>query len=251
MLRRIIVSVTVFAVLALGSCSSAARVRPPPPAAGPPMDFPLPSALFAAQLVDSTGRPATIGSLRGKVVVISDVLTLCQETCPLDTANVVAAARRVESAGLGDRVEFLSITVDPARDSTARLAAYRGLYQPAPANWRTVTGSPAALDMLWNKLGVFRQKVPEDGPPPRDWLTGRPLTYDVTHSDQVFFLDASGHQRFVLDGAPYVARGAPLPPTIRSFMSGRGRTNLSHPGLGAWTLDEELDVIEWLLDRRV
>lgn len=250
MLRRIGAAFTVALVLTLGACSSGSRVPAPPPSAGHPMDVKLPPTIFTAGLTDSTGRPFTIGSLRGKVIVISDLLTLCQETCPLDTANIVAAARRVAAAGLGDRVEFLSITVDPDRDTPARLTAYRRLYRPAPADWLTVTGPPPALNTLWHRLGVFHEKVPEDGPPPRDWLTGRPLTYDVTHSDQVFFLDTRGHQRFVLDGTPHVARGAPIPPTIRSFLSAEGRHNVAHPGLGAWTLDQELDVLAWLLNKR-
>jgi protein SCO1/2 len=237
--------------LALAACSHDPKVPPPPPAAGHPMNFTPAPAIFRARLVDSAGRPFTIGSLRGKVVVISDLLTLCQETCPLDTANLVAAARRVEAAGLGSQVEFLSITVDPHRDTPARLTAYRRLYLPAPPDWRTVTGSPTALNTLWNRLGVFRKRVPEDGPPPRDWLTGKPLTYDVTHSDQVFFLDSRGHQRFILDGTPHVARGAPIPPKIRAFLSATGRSNVAHPGLGAWTLGQELDVLAWLLDKRL
>ena len=57
--------------------------------------------------------------------MISDVMTLCQESCPLDTANVVAAARPVERAGLDSKVVFLSITIDPGRDTVAQLAAYR------------------------------------------------------------------------------------------------------------------------------
>ena len=85
-------------------------------------------------------------------------MTLCQETCPLDTANLVAAADAAQAAGLGDKIAFLSVTIDPARDTVAQLAAYRKLYTPAPADWIVATGSAGQLSVFWNDLGVFIQK---------------------------------------------------------------------------------------------
>ena len=67
-------------------------------------------------MVSSSGHWFNLGSL-GKIVVLSDMMTLCQESCPLDTANVVAAARSIEKAGLGDRIQFVSLTIDPGRDT--------------------------------------------------------------------------------------------------------------------------------------
>ena len=176
----------------------------------PADDLALSRTILDAGLVT---RPAgvTLASLRGKIVVVSDMMTLCQGTCPLDTANVAAAARRVRAAGLGDRVVFLSITIDPARDSPARLAAYRRLYAPAPADWQTATGSAQTVNSLWKWLGVYRQQVPDKAPGPRDWLTGKRLTYDVTHSDEVFFIDAQGRERFLLEGAPHISPGITIP----------------------------------------
>jgi protein SCO1/2 len=211
----------------------------------------LPDSVRGARLRGSTGRSVTIRSLRGKVIVLSDLLTLCQETCPLDTANVVAAARQVEAAGLGTRVVFLSVTVDPQRDTPRRLEAYHALYRPAPSNWLTLTGSPATLTAFWKQLGVFVRRVRNKPPLPHDWLTGRPLHYDVTHSDAVIFLDRSGQERFVLTGSPHVAAGAPIPPQLRRFLSDRGSRNLTHPDPQAWTLEQELSVISWLVGERV
>jgi protein SCO1/2 len=95
-----------------------------------------------ATLGSSSGTRFDLAGLTGEVVVISDMTMLCQETCPLDTANVVAAARSGEHAGLGDRITFLSITIDPRRDTPLRLAAYRRLYGAAPADWMLATGTP-------------------------------------------------------------------------------------------------------------
>ena len=234
-----------------GGSSGAAAAPTPGPSLGQQIDAALPTAVTAPVLVDSTGRSVSLASLSGRVLVVSDMMTLCQETCPLDTANVVAAAQAVERAGLGDKVEFLSITIDPRRDTPERLAAYRKLYAPAPADWLVATGSSTQLASLWKALGVYIERVPDTPPAPRDWLTGKPLTYDLTHSDEVFFIDRRGHERFVLDGAPHVGLGAPIPARLKKFLDNDGRNNLTHPNAHAWTLSQELQVLSWQLGHRI
>jgi protein SCO1/2 len=237
--------------LLLCSCGADSGVAPPPPSVGQTANAPVPKQILQTGLVDSSGRQLTIASLRGKVVVVSDAMTLCQGTCPLDTANVVGAARRVEAAGLGQRVVFLTVTIDPARDTPARLAAYRRLYAPAPADWLALTGSAAGLNTFWDGLGVYREKAAEERPAPEDWWTGKPLSYDITHSDQVFFLDGNSHRRFVLDGAPHVAPGTPVPRTLLNFLSAEGRRDLAHPDAQAWTQAQVVQVLSWLLDAKL
>ena len=241
------------AVLVVAGCAGHAGsgVDAPGASVGQRVDAVLPAAVSAPVLIGSTGRRFDLASLAGKVVVVSDMMTLCQETCPLDTANVVAAARAAARAGLGDRVEFLSITIDPRRDTPQRLAAYRALYAPAPDDWIVATATGGQLTALWKALGVYIERVPDEPPAPRDWLTGESLTYDLTHSDEVFFIDEHGRERFVLDGAPHVAPGAPLPATLKKFLDDSGRKNLTQPDAQAWTLPQELQVLSWLIGRRI
>ena len=80
----------------------------------------------------------------------------------------MAAADDAEESGLGAKIVFLSITVDPGRDTARRLAAYRRLYAPAPADWLTLTGTPTNVAALWNYFGVYTQKVPDTPPAPKD-----------------------------------------------------------------------------------
>lgn len=240
-------------LLGLSACGGAGSSTPPAPdaALGQQLHIRLPASARTASLRDSSGRRISLDSLHGKVVVLSDMLTLCQETCPLDTANVVAAARKVEASGLGERVVFLSVTVDPQRDTQGWLAAYRRLYRPVPHDWLTLTAPPATLHALWKRLGVYVERVPDIPPAPHDWLTGEPLRYDVTHSDAIFFFDPSGRERFLLLGSPHVAAGAPIPATLRRFLSDEGRRNLTDSDARAWTLKQELSVISWLVGQRI
>jgi protein SCO1 len=252
--RQGALSLAALAVSALlvGGCStSAAPPAAPSNAVGTKLDGAVPDRVASLPFTDSSGRTRHLSDFAGKVLVISDSMTLCQETCPIDTSTLVETARDVVRAGAAKDVEFLTITVDPRRDTPHRLAAYRSLFRPVPANWMTLTGSPQHVSALWKYLGVYTKRVGSESPAPRDWMIGEPLTYDVQHSDEVFFLDARTRERFVLDGAPYVAGRSAIPATLYRFMSAKGHHNVAHPSGTAWTPHQALQVISWLTRRQV
>ena len=115
----------------------------------------------------------------------------------------------------------------------------------------TEYSSAGSLGRLWNYFGLYYQKEPEGSPPARDWLTGKPLTYDISHADLVYFLGPDGHLRFTVDGTAHVAAGAAMPAALRSFLSTQGRKNLADPGFGSWTVGQALEVVGWLDDTRI
>ena len=242
------------AVLALTVLAGCGRQSVPAPSAavGTRLDQALPSGIAHLHLVDSTGRTRTLADLRGKVIVLQDSMTLCQETCPMDTAALLRTARAVDAAGLGHEVVFVTATVDPQRDTPHQLAAYRRLYVDAhgdPSNWMLLTGSARAVDALWSDLGVYRKRVgSDDDPPPRNWRTGAPLTYDIEHSDEAFFFDQHLHERFILEGMPTATRSG-IPQRIYRFLSKEGRDNLH--SAGDWTTAQAVQVVSWLTDREI
>lgn len=251
----------VAAVGLLAGCSGGSAQSSAPSSTGPTapghdvgtqVDVPLPRAVQDLTLRDSTGQRRTLGSFRGKVLVLAPALTLCQESCPIDTAGLVATARQVDQAGLRDKVEFVTVTVDPRRDTPAQLAAYRKLFKPAPSNWLTLTGSQQDVLQLWHTLGVYVQQVKEGvKPPPKNWRTGQPLTYDVDHSDEVYFFDTAQHNRFVLEGMPHINHAAKVPAQLLSFMGKKGRANVADPEGPVWTVAQAVQVISWLTGQRI
>lgn len=248
--RLRVLSLAALAVVLLAGCGQQS-VPAPSAAVGTRLDQALPADVANLHLVDSTGRTRTLAGLRGKVVVLQDSMTLCQETCPMDTAALVRTARAVDAAGLTDDVEFVTVTVDPQRDTPRQLAAYRRLYAGPhgdPANWMLLTGTPRAVDALWHDLGVYRKRVASDEPAPRSWRTGARLTYDVEHSDEAFFFDPHLHERFILEGMP-TATKAGIPSRIYRFLSKEGRDNLHTAG--DWTTAQALQVVGWLTDHRI
>jgi protein SCO1/2 len=222
--------------------------QPPGRSVGTAVDQALPARILDLPFTSSAGATVHLRDFAGRVVALSDVMTLCQETCPMDTATFVQTDRDETAAGPAQHAGevFLSITVDPERDTTTQLAAYRDLFTSPPSNWLALTGPPASVNALWDFLGVWRQRVAEPpGPAPKNWRTGQALTYDVQHSDEVFFLDRAGHERYVLEGPPYATRGS-IPSTLYRFMDTAGHQNVAHPASTNWTESQARQVLAWL-----
>ncbi len=218
---------------------------------GTVFDTAVPASVLNLPLTDADGHRTSLSALRGKIVVLGSSMTLCQEICPLLAANFVLLARQAGTAGHAADVQFVQLTIDPERDIPARLAAYRQLFRPAPANWSTLTGPASSISAIWKYFGASYEKVPEGSPPARDWWTGKLLTYDVQHSDVVVFLDAHQRERYVIDEAPNTSGHQP-PPSLKNFLSAQGRTNLTHPESGAsWTPQDAAGVVNWIAGKRL
>jgi protein SCO1/2 len=236
--------------LVLTGCGGGSGIPGPPSAyLGTVLDKPVPDSVADLPLTADTGQATSLATLHGQVVVLADFLTLCQETCPLTTGNLLTMDRAVTAAGLARRVRFVELTVDPNRDTPSRLRAYRTLVG-ASANWSLLTGSPAVIERIWRYFSVWYQQVAEGNPPGLDWLTGKPLTYDIAHQDALLYLDARGRERFLVVGSPN-ATGAPIAPALRRFLSAQGHTNLSRPDPSTWTAAEALSPIAWLTGRPI
>ena len=89
------------------------------------------------------------------------------------------------------------------------------------------------------------ERQPEGSPAPVDWWTGDVLTYDVGHSDVLFFLDPQGVERYLITGAPD-ARSARVPAALASFLNDEGQSNRASPETGAWTGSDVEAVLSWM-----
>lgn len=218
---------------------------PPPASVGNQLNRALPASLAKSTFTDQHGQPVRLSDFAGRVVLLVPFLTSCQEECPATTGALLAIRRALVSGGLQKRVALVEVTVDPARDTPARLAAYSKL---TGATWTFLTSTPATIASLWRFYGIYYQDVPEGSPPGIDWQTGEPYTYDVDHSDGFILLDAHLRERFVAAG---MVRNASLTPTLRRMLDAQGVKNLNHPGGGSWSVDQALQAIGWLLGRPV
>lgn len=209
-------------------------------ATGNTMSQTVPEVASTARLVDQDGHSMSLRSLRGKIVVLAPLLTMCQETCPLTSANIHRAAEAAQSDGGAGRVVFVELTVDPQRDTVPRLHAYEKLYGKLP-DWRLATGKPTAVLGLWKALGVSTDKTkPVDTV--RDWMGGKLIhdSYDVHHQDLVMIIDPAGRLRWITTGRPD-ARGTRLPTSLQKFLNNEGHDNYTRPNAGgasSWTAED-------------
>jgi cytochrome oxidase Cu insertion factor (SCO1/SenC/PrrC family) len=229
----------------LAACGSSAPAAPPAPPAsqGLILDRPTPQTV---PLVNQQGQAVSLAGLRGKVVVLAPFLTLCQDECPLVTGAFISLQRDLRAAGLSRRVVFVEATVDPGRDTVDRLAAYEKEFG---ADWDLWTGTQADIAAFWKPFGVEYQIVPEEQPPKIDWYTGKPLTYDVDHTDGYILINPAGRERFVDASAPN-QKGA-LNAKLRSLLNDGGLHELQNPQAPDWTTADALASISWLLGTNV
>jgi protein SCO1/2 len=211
------------------------RAGPSSPQAPLPAGTALDRPVGALRLVDEHGHATSLASFRGRYVVLAPSLTLCHEVCPLTTGALMSLRGRLRDAGLAGRVVVAEATVDPWRDSPARIRAFK---RRTGADVRFLTGTKAEIRALWRTFGVEYHRVAQDDPPDRDWWTHRPETFDVTHTDGLFIVDPRGHWRVAVVGMPVTA--GRLPRRLASLLDDEGRQNLRHPDT-PWTVDGVLD----------
>jgi cytochrome oxidase Cu insertion factor (SCO1/SenC/PrrC family) len=248
------VSLRLWAVilLALGSaCGAGAAARPSvsinaaAPTFGTALNGPVPAEVLDARLVNGRGHGTSLGDLKGKVIVLSDFMTLCQEVCPIGTASMLQAARQIDQSALGAHVVFVSLTIDPRRDDTRHLRAYQRTFGGF-SNWLVLGGTPSVVDAVWKRLGIWIHRTRNSPPYPRDWVTGQKLTSDLSHTDELIFIDADQRFRYEVDGTGTVSSARKIPTRLYHFMDALGHRNVTHPAAGDWSPAQVADVVQWL-----
>lgn len=201
--------------------------------------------LPAIPLIDENGQKTSLAAYKGKFVVFAPAMTLCAEVCPMTTGSLIDLVGKLRKEGLASKVVVAEVTVDPWRDSPARLRAYKRM---TGADFTMLTGSVEHITRLWKRLGIYFKRVPQGSPPALDWWTHKPESFDVQHSDGVFVLDPAGDERIVITGMPQME--GRLSPALHRLLDAEGKENLAHPE-APWTASQVMEDIDWLTSRRV
>ena len=104
-------------------------------------------------LTSQDGAEVTLENLRGKVVAVAFIYTWCPDICPMLTDKM---ARVQDELGpdFGTKIAFVSITVDPGRDTPEVLKEYAEALGANLAGWSFLTGEPAAVREVAHSYGV-------------------------------------------------------------------------------------------------
>ncbi len=113
--------------------------------AGPAPDF---------ALVDQFNNPVNMSHFEGKVVVITFIYTNCPDVCPAVTYQMKKLSEELGD-DYNESVVFLSVTVDPERDTPERLASFAYNHD---ASWQFLTStddSPVGhMSSVWYDYGM-------------------------------------------------------------------------------------------------
>lgn len=111
--------------------------------------------LSDALLVDQDGASARFRSevIGDGIVVVDFVYTTCTTVCPVLSSLFGRVQQR-----LGDRVErgvsLVSVSLDPVRDTPARLKAQAARYGAGP-HWKWLTGKQEDVEQVLKGLGAY------------------------------------------------------------------------------------------------
>src|SRR5690348_5176513 len=86
-------------------------------------------------LEDAHGKSVDLADFRGKVVVLDFIYASCTDVCPLQSDLLAQLQADVTAGHMADQVEFLSISVDPERDTPAVRRTYGEAHGLKPDNW--------------------------------------------------------------------------------------------------------------------
>jgi len=142
---------------------------------------PRPAAELA--LTTQDGREFRLSEERGKVVAVWFGYTYCPDVCPTTLAELSQAQERLgKNAG---RFRIVFVTVDPERDTPARLREYVKAFGGA---FTALSGTPERLSAARRAYGVVAEKrvVP-----------GTSAAYLIDHSAFVYVVDPGGQLRLV------------------------------------------------------
>jgi len=130
------------------------------------------------RLSDADGREHSLADWRGKYVMLFFGYVYCPEVCP--SALIRAAEVRNALGADKDRIQVITVTLDPERDTPAQIRDYAAGFDPSFVG---LWGTPERIKEVAKEFRVYYQKVP----------TGS--SYSIDHTALTFLFDPEGRLR--------------------------------------------------------
>jgi protein SCO1/2 len=142
-----------------------------------------------AAFIDQTNTRRSFSEWKGSLTLVTFVYTSCPlpTFCPLMDQNFATIQRAVsDDTPLRGQVKLISISIDPAHDTPAVLAAHAKQLKADPAIWTFLTGDQATTDRFAGRFGVsiVRADSPEG----------------ITHQLRTTLIGRDGHIRKIYSG---------------------------------------------------
>lgn len=102
--------------------------------------------------------------LKDRVVILSFVYTNCGDACPMITHNLTLAKKQLGEE-FGRDVRFVSLSIDPERDTPAEMKRFAAKFGAVHPEWLFLTGNKVDMDRVLKRFGAFTED-------PKDHFTG-------------------------------------------------------------------------------
>jgi protein SCO1/2 len=152
--------------------------------------------------LQSAAGPVSLKDYRGKVVLVYFGYTYCPDICPTSLSATAQALGKLEPAELA-RVQTIFVSVDPERDTPARLKDYGAFFHPSIAG---VTGTPGQIEEVARRYGASYAK---------QQLAGA-SNYVVDHSALTYVVAPDGR---LVSTLPHAAPPDKVVAEIRKWLS--------------------------------
>jgi len=163
---------TYFAKLLFVLCAGLLVVLPASAAGNVPVPPVAPAADEAAaeekarnyftnlEVIDQNGRKLRFYSdvLKGRVVLINFIFTNCEGACPMATQKLIQARNQMVEV-VKDEVWYVSISIDPERDTPEAMKAFAKKQGVDESRWLFLTGDKQNLDFIVKRLGQYTEDV--------------------------------------------------------------------------------------------
>lgn len=147
-----------------------------------PRPRPLPVLYHAASysLIDENNQPFGDANLRGKAYVCDFIFTTCGSVCPMMSGKMRDLQPQIPS-----NVQFVSFSVDPARDTPAVLKEYANRYKADLSRWHFLTGTSPQMFQTARQMRLTALPATETDP--------------IMHDEHFLLVDGDGNVRGVYD----------------------------------------------------
>ena len=153
--------------------------------------FPERRPLAEFILVDDAKQVFDLKSLQSRWSFLFFGFMYCPDICPTTLYDLSKVKEALLTRGLNDKdLQFVFISVDPARDKAEKLQRYVEYFDPS---FLAATGSVGQLTNLTRQLGAPFRAEPESAE----------NVYEVTHSSAIYLVDPKGHYAGIIS-PPFV-----------------------------------------------
>lgn len=103
----------------------------------------------------ATGKPLSLDSLHGKVVLMTWYYTHCPNICPLTMYHFEQVQDQLEQQGVfGNKVVLVAVTFDPVQDTPSVIRQYSQHFHANSRGWIFLRSAPSQIDTILQQWGV-------------------------------------------------------------------------------------------------